>query len=85
MMPNPQFSSQDKILQHLSEQKKEICKGNYNGVKELYPYIRDEENHTGLNDFTENFVLMTAKLEAREFDLQRRIAELGKKCCPGKA
>ncbi len=44
MMPNPQFSSQDMILQHLSEQTKEICKGNYDGVKELYPYIRDKIN-----------------------------------------
>lgn len=71
--------TQDELLRHLSDKTREICHGDYSGLEELYPYISDEKNSPELSRFTEQFVMMATKLEAREFDLNNRIEALKEK------
>jgi membrane protease YdiL (CAAX protease family) len=67
------------LIRHLDEKTRQICRGDYSGIDELYPYIKPGEKDGTLGTFTENFVLMATKLEAREFDLARKIEALAEK------
>ena len=71
---NDDKSSEHELISHLKKKTNEICRGNYSGLEELYPYI--EENKGEVGELAENFVLMATKLEAREYDLTRKIEEL---------
>lgn len=69
-----QKSSEHELISHLNSKTKEICHGNFSGLEELYPYI--QKNQGDVSELAENFVLMATKLEAREYDLKRKLDDL---------
>ncbi|MFZ4563323.1 MAG: CPBP family intramembrane glutamic endopeptidase [Bacteroidales bacterium] len=69
----------DELVHQLNTKANEICRGDYSRIDELYPYIVTGQAGNAIGEFTENFVLMATELEAREFDLNRKIDELKEK------
>ncbi len=78
MTPDP-VHLPDKLIRHLNTQAKAIFRGEYSGVDQIYPFIDSGGTQPEVGELAENFILMTTKLEAREFDLNRRIEELSEK------
>jgi membrane protease YdiL (CAAX protease family) len=70
------MSNEEEIFIRLNGRTKEICHSDYSRISELYPFTDPVTNPPPIAEFTENFVLMATRLEAREFDLERKISEL---------
>lgn len=64
------------IIQTLTTCAREITKGSYKNADELYRLTDESKHQPEIADLAESFCMMSLKVEAREFALQQKNAEL---------
>jgi len=77
-MPSPDAST-DAFLAQLIELSREISEGNYDHIDTLLQMTKKGEHPEHITDLAEAFGMMTVKIEAREYQLERTIETLKEK------